>query len=160
MQAYNLDALKGDLENWMMNRFLEPILYIEGGWEYWIQIDFPAWLDVEKTTQYDFRREVMGVLQNARLDWLLNSQVNQTQPIPIKPIAVEIKAQTHKYLTSRFIQDVLGDVQKLSNLGENYTKLMLVAVIDNSSSDELIYNHNFKPITQYRDIVSFLGLMG
>lgn len=155
MQAYDFNSLATDLQDWMTNRFLEPILNIEGGWEYWVQIDFPVWLDVNNTTQYDFRREVMGVIQNARLDWLVNSQVNGG-----KVTAVEIKAQTHKYVNNRFIPDVLSDVQKLSGLGQNYTKLMLAAVIDPVADSTLTEQHGFVPVAQYRDTVKFLALSG
>ncbi len=133
MQPYDFNGLGPDIQNWMMSRFLEPILYIEGGWEYWIQIDFPAWLDNYHATQFDFRREVTGVLANARLDWLANSQGDEGQQT-----AVEIKAQTHKYQTAPFIRDVLADVRKLSGLNQNYEKIMLAAVIDRDTVTALM----------------------
>ena len=68
----------------MDQRFLEPIADIEGGWEYWIQIDFPAWLDAYYVKQYDFRREVGGIMPKARIDWVLNNQQEPAQT----PIAV------------------------------------------------------------------------
>ncbi|MCP5095869.1 MAG: hypothetical protein GY943_09975 [Chloroflexi bacterium] len=153
MQLYHFDTFPTDLQNWITNRFLEPILNIEGGWEYWIQIDFPAWIDVHYNTQYDFRREVSGVLPGSRLDWLVNSQVGGEQPT-----AVEIKAQTHKYLNNRFISDVLADVQKLSGLGGNYKKIMLAAVTDPTVYNTLTGQHGFVPIAQYGNIVSLLAL--
>ncbi|MEQ6890451.1 hypothetical protein ABE957_17390 [Halomonas sp. CS7] len=153
LQAYDFSALSTDLQDWMARRFLEPIVNIEGGWEYWVQIDFPAWLDVNNATQYDFRREVTGVIQNARLDWLVNSQVPGGHVT-----AVEIKAQTHKYVNSRFLADVLSDVQKLSGLGRNYNKLMLAAVIDPAVEETLTGQHGFVPVAQYGGTVRFLAL--
>ncbi|OON67518.1 hypothetical protein B0919_16945 [Hymenobacter sp. CRA2] len=76
MQQYHVDALATDIEKRMKTRFLSPILDIEGGWEYWIQIDFPVYLDVFHSTQYDFRREVAHMFgYGGRLDWVLNSQL-------------------------------------------------------------------------------------
>jgi hypothetical protein len=71
MQAYNLDQLPINLNGWMNSRFLKPILNIEGGWEYWMQIDFLAWLDTSTGLQWDFRREVIE--NNVRLDWAVNT---------------------------------------------------------------------------------------
>lgn len=155
MQAYDLNSISTDLQNWMTNRFLDPILDIEGGWEYWIQIDFPAWLDVNHSTQYDFRREVTGILQRGRLDWLVNSQ-----GFGGHLTAVEIKAQTHKYANNRFIPNVLEDVQKLSGLDQNYKKIMLAAVIDSVADDTLTAQQGFVPIAQYSNTVKFLALTG
>ena len=154
LQAYDFNSFATDLQNWMTNRFLSPILNIEGGWEYWIQIDFPAWLDVNYTTQYDFRREVTGVLPSGgRLDWLVNSQGYGGVLT-----AVEIKAQTHKYVNNRFISDVLGDVQKLKVLSQNYNKIMLAAVIDPNVYNVLTGQHDFVPIASFSDTVKFLAL--
>jgi hypothetical protein len=150
MERYNLQWLPGNLETWIGQRFLSPILDIEGGWEYWIQIDFPAWLDVYSNTQYDFRRE--QPIPGGRLDWLINSQVQ-----PAAPGAIEIKAQTHKYQTSAFVQAVLADVAKLQNLGPGYaTRFMLAAVIDQNAYDALVQNHGFFPLTQVQGI-AFVG---
>lgn len=154
LQAYDLNNLPNDLNTWMMNRFLEPILYIEGGWQYWIQIDFPAWLDVNNPIQYDFRREVAPPeLPNIRLDWLLNSQI-QNQ----KATAVEIKAQTHKYSNQKFITDVNSDVQKLNNNAlAAYHKLVLAVVIAPEARDILIQQpNNFFEIVNHNNQVSFL----
>jgi hypothetical protein len=152
MQAYDFNLFPNDLQNWMMTRFLDPILSIEGGWEYWIQIDFPAWLDVNYNTQYDFRREVTGILPSGRLDWLVNSQGFGGQLT-----AVEIKAQTHKYQNTPFVQDVLKDIEKLSALDLSYTKIMLAAVIDNGAYSILTTQYGFAPIAQYNDTVKFLA---
>lgn len=153
MQPYDFNSLPTDIQNWMGARFLNPILDIEGGWEYWVQIDFPAWLDVTKNAQYDFRREVRNVLQKGRLDWLVNSQGFGGQQT-----AVEIKAQTHKYQNSVFLKDVLKDIAKISTLGQGYTKLMLAAVIDPTIYDVLTQQHQFVPIATYSDTVKFLTL--
>lgn len=151
MQPYDIfNSFQTDLQKWMKDRFLAPILNIEGGWEYWLQIDFPAWLDVNYNTQYDFRREVSGVVGGGRLDWLLNSQVAGSIPT-----AVEIKAQTHKYLNTRFKSDVKADVDKLSTLGDQYKKIMLAAVIDNELYKEFKESQNFELLLQYQDIVAF-----
>lgn len=151
MQDYNIfTSFKTDLDQWMKARFLEPILSIEGGWEYWLQIDFPAWLDVTKQNQYDFRREVSGVVEGSRLDWLLNSQVTGSTPT-----AVEIKAQTHKYLNTTFISNVKTDVDKLSTLGDKYNKLMLAAVIDQKLYDEFEKNTNFELLLNQGTVAFF-----
>lgn len=151
LTIYNFDSLMNDLGTWLDERLLEPILNIEGGWEYWIQIDFPAWLDTHYQTQYDFRREVTGILQNGRIDWLVNSQQDPPHP----PTAVEIKAQTHKYLQNTFVTDVATDVNKLATLGANYNKVMLVATIDGPTYDSLI-GQNFTELGRYQDKVAFL----
>ena len=154
MEAYDFNSLATDLQNWMTSRFLNPILDIEGGWEYWIQIDFPAWLDIYHKCQYDFRREVPGVLSNARLDWLVNSQVGG------QLTAVEIKAQTHKYLDDRFISEVLADVGKLAVLDHGFHKIMLAAVISPSASARLTAEHlqgRFVPIARFSDTIQFLA---
>lgn len=151
MHAYDFDKLAHDLDRWMTSRFLPPILDIEGGWEYWVQIDFPAWLDVSDHVQYDFRREVGGVLPSGRLDWLVNSQ-----GVGGQLTAVEIKAQTHKYLNQRFIADALADVHKLAALGGNYNALMLAAAIDPAVVDQLTQRHGFGLLVTYAQKVAFL----
>lgn len=131
MSPYNIDDLPKNLTAWLYARLLQPILSIEGGWEYWFQIDFPAWMDTQYKTQYDFRREV--TLPGVRLDWLINS--NSMGQVPV---AVEIKAQTHKYKNDVFEKDVLDDIEKLKGLKGNYIKLMLAAVIDDKMKNRLI----------------------
>ncbi|HMS98175.1 MAG TPA: hypothetical protein PKA12_05490 [Saprospiraceae bacterium] len=131
MNPYNIDDLPKNLTAWLYARLLQPILYIEGGWEYWFQIDFPAWMDVVDKTQYDFRREV--ILPGVRLDWLINS--NSIGQIPV---AVEIKAQTHKYKNDVFEKDVMEDIEKLKGLKGKYEKMMIAAVIDEKMKKRLI----------------------
>jgi hypothetical protein len=121
-----------DLQNWIGARFLAPILNIEGGWEYWIQIDFPCWLDVSFGVQFDFRREVAGVATGGRLDWLINSQ-----GVGGARTAVEIKAQTHKYLTATFLADIQRDINKLQTVGGGTNRLMLAAACDDAAATAL-----------------------
>lgn len=137
------DKFTTDLQSGMEKRFLKQILNLEGGWEYWIQIDFPAWLDDRYQTQYDFRREVQLDNTNLRLDWLINSNFGDYMPV-----AVEIKAQTHKYETNNFIRDVKVDITKLDQLSVQYYKLMLAAVIDGPTEEKLI-DLQFKRIAVY-----------
>lgn len=106
------------------SKILNPILNIEGSWEYWIQIDFPAWLDQYLAQQYDFRREVYGIIPG-RIDWLINSiAVGGTLT------AVELKWQTHKYISSTFVGDIVDDITKLRALPPTYNRIVLAAVID------------------------------
>src|SRR5690606_13252116 len=141
---YNINMLPQDLTGWMQQRFLQPIVNIEGGWEYWFQIDFPAWLDFYYKRQFDFRREVIGILPNGgRLDWLVNSQGSDRILS-----AFELKAQTHKYQNDKFVDDVLSDVAKLNKLDQTYLKVTLAAVIDDNSENALIQK-NFAIIAKY-----------
>lgn len=129
MEPYNLLELGTHLEAWKQMRLLAPVLSIEGGWESWLQVDFPVWLDVAFATQYDFRREVQE--QGKRLDWIINSTTGRA--------AVEIKAQTHKFPNSAFLAAVQGDVGKLAQLAGFDHKLMLAAVIDDGLKDTLVH---------------------
>lgn len=128
MNPYDLNRLSSDLQDWIQARFIAPIVNIEGGWEYWIQIDFPCWLDVSFGVQFDFRREVSGIA-TGRLDWLINDAGGTRT-------AVEIKAQTHKYLTAKFLADVQGDIVKLGTVA-NANKLMLAVAVDNAAATAL-----------------------
>lgn len=151
MKVYDVNKLGSNLKTWMGQRFLDPILNVEGGWEYWIQIDFPAWLDVYNNQQYDFRREVAGVVAGGRLDWLINSQISGK-----KQTAVEIKAQTPKYDSKKFLSDVETDLNKLSTLGGAYRKIMLTAVTDGALKSELITRHDFVEMFTYGSSVTFM----
>lgn len=131
MQPYDIDDFPKNLTDWLYARLLKPILFIEGGWEYWFQIDFPAWVDIKYNVQFDFRREV--TMPGVRLDWLINSNT-----MGKVPVAVEIKAQTHKYKNDVFEKDVLEDIDKLKQLKGNYKKMMLAAVIDEKMKNRLI----------------------
>ena len=148
VQTYNFENFSRDLSAWLRNRLLKPILYVEGGWEYWVQIDFPAWIDIRDNVQYDFRREVSGILPNGRLDWLVNQNSSS-------PTAIEIKAQTHKYPNSKFVTDVMNDVAKLSTLPSTYQKGVLAAVIDAGAYNSLIQK-GFKELFTLDTEVAFL----
>ncbi len=148
MQTYNLTNLPTNLQGWMNTRFLEPILDIEGGWEYWMQIDFPAWLDSSTGQQWDFRREVP--VGNVRLDWAIN-----TTGLGQKT-GVNLKAQTPKYLTNKFLADVAIDVQKLQTLPNGYNQLMIAAAVDNAAINTLTQTNGFVPMFQYNNEISFL----
>ncbi len=122
-----------------------PILNLEGGWEYWVQIDFPPWLDITYNVQFDYRREVTGVLPGGgRLDWLINSQ-----GVGGVLTAIEIKAQTHRYLTAAFVADVRADVAKLQTLGAGYNRIMLAAVCDANAATILTQQDGFAPLVHF-----------
>ena len=157
MKVYDFQNFEEDLEKWMHTRFLDPILNIEGGWEHWIQIDFPAWLDGEAKSKdpsaipYDFRREVSIPSEHVRLDWLVNSQPNS----PVIPTALEIKAQTPKYLNKNFVVNVRRDVTKLLDLDLDCDKIMLIAVIDDRTSTYFT-ERGFDTLLVYNDALHFL----
>ena len=133
MEEYKiLKSFGNDLSVWMEHRFQLPILSIEGGWEYWIQIDFPAWLDLYYSKQFDFRREFPYPNQNYRVDWLVNSEV-----VGPPRTYVEIKAQTHKYPNKKFISDVQKDYEKLKKLDKKIAKITLAVVIDKGAFEGL-----------------------
>jgi hypothetical protein len=125
-----MNGLSRDLQTWMNDRFLSPILALNGGWEYWIQIDFPAYLDIMYSEQFDFQREIR--VGNQRIDWIINSNIQDATNI-----AIEIKAQTKNYLTRDFMQAVQIDMNKLANLDGNYRRFMLCAIIDESAKESL-----------------------
>ena len=134
LQPYLFESqFTDDLSQWMEARFLVPILDQEWGWEYWIQIDFLAWIDSVNRIQYDFRREVSRIIEGTRLDWLINSN----SPA-YTPIAVQIKAQTPKYVNSKFIADVKKDIANLQKLPGKNNKAMLAAVVDGGAETALI----------------------
>lgn len=146
-----MQNLGGDVYNWLGARLLEPILYIEGGWEYWLQIDFPAWLDVSTGQQYDFRREY--TIENVRLDWMVNETVGGNV------FAVNLKAQTTKYVTSKLVSDVKKDIAKLEQVKwqrPTLNCLEVVAVIDPAAEHELT-NLGFVRRTTYRQAVVVLS---
>lgn len=150
--AYDVNGLPANLNTWMNQRFLMPILNIEGGWEAWMQIDFPAWLDTTYNQQYDFRREVPFVNPNGRVDWLINS----AHP---PPTGVELKAQTHKYLTSTLLVDVAADVNKLTQWkasGQITYALSIVAAIDPNAVQQLS-QRGFVQWFVYQEVVTFMG---
>ncbi len=150
MTGYNVNNLGSNLATWMNQRFLHPILNFEGGWEYWLQIDFPAWIEANSGQQYDFRREVSGVIAGGRIDWLINSNVSGK-----KQTAVEIKAQTPKYENNRFLSGVKTDIDKLSNLTGAYRKIMLAAITDPALRSTLI-SHDFAELFTYQESVAFM----
>lgn len=127
------EYLPGFLARWFPARMLEPILSVEGGWEYWIQIDFPAWLDVDTGQQYDVRREQPGP-DGTRIDWVFNG-ISGGGPLT----ACELKAQSRTYTASSFTRAVAVDVAKLQLLSAPYQqRLMIAAVIDQAAYDGLI----------------------
>lgn len=134
MIAYDATKLVDDLKAWMGQRFQPPILTVEGGWEYWMQIDFPAWLDVSRKQQFDVRREI-SLPTMRRLDWVFNSTLSGLQPW-----AVELKAQTSKYPSAQFVTNALADVAKLATLdAAKYPKRLSIAVTcDDNSYGELV----------------------
>ena len=146
-----MNNLGGDVHNWLGARLLEPILYIEGGWEYWLQIDFPAWLDISTGQQYDFRREY--TIGNVRLDWIVNETVGGNV------FAVNLKAQTTKYVTSKLVSEVKKDIAKLEQVKRQRPTLNcreVVAVIDPAADQELI-RLGFARLITYRQRVVVLG---
>lgn len=133
MEPYILANLPADFGRWLAARFLKPILNVEGGWEYWIQIDFPSWLDAMTGRTFDFRREYTE--GDVRLDWIVNATLGTNVT------AINIKAQTHKYQTTRLLADVDKDVAKLRQLvGNTVARKMIVAVVDKSAYDALAGN--------------------
>lgn len=144
MQSYDFDNLPADMQQWMNNRFLNPIAYQNYGWEYWIQIDFIAWLDLHYSqgapapVQFDFQREIPR--GGVRLDWLANE--NTAGPTT----ALEIKAQTLKRSTADFIQAVQDDVNKLGGVAGMANRLMIAGVVSQDAKDEL-NRMNFVPLT-------------
>ncbi|WP_435103597.1 hypothetical protein [Arhodomonas sp. AD133] len=150
MEPYDITRLPSDLPAWLSDRLLEPILYVEGGWEYWLQIDFPSWLDVKSGMQYDFRREV--TVGSVRLDWLINDNSFNAEHW-----AVELKAQTHKYPMDRFVRAVKADLDKLSRLDRGaFEPLMVAAAIDETTYDALVTQLGFTDICQWGSQVAFV----
>lgn len=143
MKNYDIRRLGRDMDAWLQARFMSPILNIEGGWEYWIQIDFPCWLDAMADEPFDIRREY--VESGVRLDWMMNatSQMNM--------VAVNIKAQTHKYQTDRLLKDVRADVVKLEGIADrSIARKMIVAVVDRTAEADL-HGDGFKTIYDAQD---------
>ena len=162
---YEYRNLGTDLSNWLQARFIAPIINIDGGWEYWVQIDFPCWLDSTTGKQFDFRREVAGLYPadpSARADWLINATSDERQAA--SPVtAVEIKAQTKSYVTSKLLRDVAADVTKLQTLqGRNVngaaieTRIMLVAICDQSAQQPLV-DKGFVRLTHGNDFSFYAG---
>jgi hypothetical protein len=138
MQPYDIAHLAKDMKDWLAARFMAPILYVEGGWEYWIQIDFPCWLDTGVAEPYDFRREY--AVDGVRLDWIVNATAGK------KIVAVNIKAQSHKYLTSKLLADVNSDIVKLKSIKDkSIARKMIVAVVDQNAEQALL-QEGFKKI--------------
>jgi hypothetical protein len=95
--------------------------------------------------QFDFRREVPNLFPGGgRLDWLINSQ-----GIGGQQTAIEIKAQTHRYIRATFVADVRADVAKLATLGAGYTKIMLAAPCDDGTANILVQQDNFVPLVHF-----------
>lgn len=138
MEPYDFSHLGADMQNWMEQRFMQPIAFQNFGWEYWIQIDFIAWLDASTGLQYDFQREI--VRGNVRLDWLANA--NSAGPLT----ALEIKAQTLKRSSEAFVADVESDVAKLATVGGMDNRIMVAGVVSQDAADALVAR-NFVPIT-------------
>ncbi len=137
MVPYNfLKKFQTDLHGWFKERFLYPILDIEGGWEYWVQIDFPAYIDVSHNCQYNFRREIS--YNGIRVDWLINGETRN-------PIAVELKCQTHKYLNRNFLSDVQKDIESLKQWPHDYHKVSIAATVDPHVA-EALKRENFIPL--------------
>jgi hypothetical protein len=138
MQPYDIANLPRDTASWLKVRFLAPILNVEGGWEYWIQIDFPCWLDTRGADPFDFRREY--TLDHVRLDWIINATFGANM------VAVNIKAQSHKYQTDRLLKDVTADVAKLKSIRDkNIARKMIVAVVDRAA-EKALSEDGFKTI--------------
>ena len=123
-----LTNFNDDLQEWMEHRFLNPILIQGDGWESWIQIDFPAYLDTRDEKRYDIRPGYPITEQN-HLAWLINSRIDG------QPSAIEIKAQTYKTPTDIFLQAVKNDVKVLKTLGGQ--RIMLCAVADPGAAEKL-----------------------
>ncbi|MEL7533413.1 MAG: hypothetical protein AAFN10_19020 [Bacteroidota bacterium] len=138
---YVIQDFNKDLQGWITNRFLPTIPDVEGGWEYWIQIDFIAFIDAIYKIQFDFRREVP--IDGGRLDWLINSNTQDAVPY-----AVEIKAQTPKYLAAKLLKDVADDIKKLESLGPKYRRIMLVAIIDQDTQEQLVAKRPFEAVAK------------
>jgi hypothetical protein len=147
VEPYDIERMPADLRAWMDARFLTPILNIEGGWENWMQIDFPTWLDAQTGRQLDIRREQPLERPGGRVDWLINGTVG-----------VELKAQTHKTTRGRFLEGVREDVNKLSrwtDRGELETGIALAAAIDEHTRQALA-NGGFVEWFRYADLVVFM----
>lgn len=131
MNPYDFFAhFTNDLQQWFAARFLPAILNFEGGWEYWMQIDFPAWLDGRDGVQYDFRREISAY--GSRVDWLINS--NSTNQVLV---AVELKNQTAKTPNGTFVANIKGDIESLAKWPDTYVKLSIVAAVDRAVVSDL-----------------------
>jgi len=140
MQAYDFNRLGADMDRWMNQRFMDPIAYQNYGWEYWIQIDFIAWLDQSYGAQFDFQREIPW--GGSRLDWLAN------QNSPGTPLTgLEIKAQTIKAKASDFVASVDSDVAKLQAMAGLAQKMMIVGVVS-PEVQQALNARGFVPLTQ------------
>ena len=154
MRSYDFfGRVATDTGNWLTQRFMAPIPWQEWGWEYWWQIEFPAWLDASQGAaegeQYDFRREVTIEGAGVRVDWLINSLTTTS------PVAVNLKAQTVKSIQSSFLNSVNEDIQKLKRLPKDIPAVMMVAVIDAGTEQELI-RRGFIGISGIQGTVSIL----
>jgi|GEM_PF-5390651 len=130
MNSYNPAHLPNDLNVWLQSRYMSTISAVEGGWEYWMQIDFMAWLNTRQKDPYDVRREVpMGPY---RADLFLNRGPDGEEPAlrVFPPCWVEIKAQGAKYLNEKFKVDVQADIDKMAGAGVPCEQYMLVALSD------------------------------
>lgn len=128
MTSFNPDDLYRTLNAWLNSRYLRTISAVEGGWEYWIQIDYMSWLNLHNT--YDVRREVP--IGGARADLFLNfgAGIGVPPPQPFPPCWIEIKAQGAKYLNEAFKKAVQADIDKMAALGAGCWQYMLVALSD------------------------------
>ena len=158
MSLYKFMLLGQDLKLWMNLRMYPVIPYIEGGWEKWMQVDFPAYLDDRDGVQYEFRREY-NIDNEFYLDWLVNESDNNDS------IAIELKCQSAKNFKNnkKFAEAVQNDIKKLQELQKikrfgHY--VMLAGAIDEGA---LTYLQQLKmsQIATVRNknyMVSFLGL--
>lgn len=128
MNSYNPAHLATDLATWMKARFQPATSAVEGGWEYWIQIDFMSWLNTQAVL--DVRREVQ--IGASRADLFLNYGTGiGVAPLPAFPQCwVEIKAQGAKYPNDTFVADVQADIDKMAAGGAGCKQYMLVALSD------------------------------
>lgn len=146
MSSYNPERLIFDLASWLPIRYQSSTSAVEGGWEYWIQIDFMSWLNLRGL--FDVRREV--TLNGSRADLFLNLGAGiGVPPLPRFPPAwVEIKAQGAKYLNDRFKLDVQADIAKMAGAGVPCEQYMLVALSDG----DLIADPMFAPGSGYHRV--------
>jgi len=130
-----MDRLVGYFPAWAAARMYRPVLYIEGGWEGWLQADFLAWCNTVHDT-FPIRRECSepfaATLEHRRkVDWILNSDSTDRD----RRFCIELKAQGTKYLQSDFVADVMRDLDKLRSIPATYpcTKVIFIATLENAT---------------------------
>ena len=118
--------LSNDLKNWTLLRMYPQIPLSMGGWESWMQIDFPAYL-LSQSPHIDVVREQKYGMDQQRVDWKFNGSFNVT-----KQAAVEIKVQSKQTLQdTQFKQQVVNDLVKLDRYRERYecNTIMIVGIV-------------------------------